>query len=137
MKRSLALLFTLGCISQVVFGQNISDEIAKYREMIADGNPAELYAAAGEELWVKPSGPKQATFQQCDLGKGPGVVKGAFAELPRYFSDTNRVQDLESRLMTCMETLQGIATSDVVKDSFGKGLRKDLEAVVAYVVTES
>ncbi len=135
--KSLVVLFTLSLLTQGVFAQNISDEIAKYREMIADGNPAELYAAAGEELWVKPSGPKQATLQQCDLGKGPGVVKGAFAELPKYFKDTNRVQDLESRLMTCMENLQGIAASDVIKDPFGKGLRKDIEAVTAYVVTES
>ena len=30
-----------------------SDGIAKYREMIADGNPAELYEAEGEQLWKK------------------------------------------------------------------------------------
>jgi sulfur-oxidizing protein SoxA len=36
-----------------------------------------------------------------------------------------------------MENLQGITASDVIKDPFGKGLRKDIEAVVAYVVTES
>jgi sulfur-oxidizing protein SoxA len=35
------------------------------------------------------------------------VLKGAFVELPRYFADTKKVQDLESRLLTCMETLQG------------------------------
>jgi sulfur-oxidizing protein SoxA len=65
------------------------------------------------------------------------VVKGASAELPRYFKDTDRVQDLESRLMTCMSTLQGIPEADIVKGSFGRGVRKDLEAVVAYVVTQS
>jgi sulfur-oxidizing protein SoxA len=65
------------------------------------------------------------------------VVKGASAELPRYFKDTDRVQDLESRLMTCMSTLQGILEADIVKGSFGRGVRKDLEAVVAYIVTQS
>lgn len=117
--------------------QSASDEIAKYREMIADGNPAELYAASGEELWKKPMGPKAKTLETCDLGLGAGVIKGASAQLPKYFKDTNKVQDLESRLMTCMENIQGIASSDVIKESFGKGLRKDIEAIVAYIVTES
>ena len=34
-----------------------TDEIARYRAMIADGNPADLYEAAGEEIWKKPMGP--------------------------------------------------------------------------------
>jgi sulfur-oxidizing protein SoxA len=36
-----------------------------------------------------------------------------------------------------MQTLQVIAQEDVVNSAFGKGLRKDIEAVVAYVVTHS
>jgi sulfur-oxidizing protein SoxA len=96
-----------------------TDSIAKYREMIADGNPAELYEAEGEELWKKAAGPKNATLEKCDLGLGPGVVKGAAAQLPRYFKDTNRVQDLESRLMTCMEVLQGIDPKEIVDAPFG------------------
>jgi sulfur-oxidizing protein SoxA len=131
----LAGLLNLGTTS--AFSQSTSEEIAKYRVMIADGNPAELYEMAGEELWKKPAGPKQATLEKCDLGLGPGVVDGAFAQLPRYFMDTERVQDLESRLMTCMQTLQGIAQADVINGAFGKGVRKDIEAVVAYVVTHS
>ena len=68
--------------------------IEEYREMLQDGNPAELFEAKGEELWKKPRGPKNASLEKCDLGKGPGVVKGAFVELPRHFKDTNKVQDL-------------------------------------------
>ena len=75
-----------------------------YREMLADGNPAELFEMEGEELWRTARGPKNATLEQCDLGLGPGVVEGAAAQLPRYFEDTGKVQDLESRLLTCMET---------------------------------
>lgn len=114
-----------------------TDEIARYRAMIADGNPADLYEMAGEEIWKKPMGPKNATLQKCDLGKGPGVVKGASAELPRYFKDTNKVQDLESRLVTCMVRLQGFDANEIVKAGFSKGKRKDVEAVVAYVVANS
>jgi sulfur-oxidizing protein SoxA len=131
------LIASLIGATPIVYAQSASDQLAEYRRMLADGNPAELYEADGEELWSKPAGPKKASLEKCDLGLGPGVVKGASAQLPRYFKDTNRVQDLESRLMTCMDTLQGIPEADIVKGSFGKGVRKDLEAVVAYIVTQS
>jgi sulfur-oxidizing protein SoxA len=114
-----------------------TDEIAKYREMIADGNPSELVAGQGEELWKTKRGPKQATLQQCDLGLGPGVLKGASAQMPRYFKDTGKVQDLETRLMTCMETLQGIDPKSVIDAQWLKGERETMAALVAYVVTES
>lgn len=131
------LLASLICATPITYAQSASDQLAEYRRMLADGNPSELYEAEGEELWTKPAGPKKASLEKCDLGLGPGVVKGASAQLPRYFKDTDRVQDLESRLMTCMSTLQGIPEADIVKGSFGKGVRKDLEAVVAYIVTQS
>ena len=53
----------LSLSAALVSAQTTSDEIAKYREMIADGNPSELYEMAGEELWKKPAGPKQATLE--------------------------------------------------------------------------
>jgi sulfur-oxidizing protein SoxA len=139
MRRQLFVGLIAGLIgaTPIVYAQSASDQLAEYRRMLADGNPAELYEAEGEELWSKPAGPKKASLEKCDLGLGPGVVKGASAQLPRYFKDTDRVQDLESRLMTCMDTLQGIPEADIVKGSFGRGVRKDLEAVVAYIVTQS
>ena len=112
-------------------------EIEKYRAMIADGNPSDLYEMAGEELWTKKMGPKNASLEKCDLGMGPGVVKGVYAVLPKYFKDTNKVQDLESRIVTCMERLQGFDAKEIIAGSFGKGKRKDVEAVVAYVVANS
>jgi sulfur-oxidizing protein SoxA len=105
--------------------------------MIADGNPSDLYEMAGEELWKKKMGPKNASLEKCDLGMGPGVVKGVYAVLPKYFKDTNKVQDLESRIVTCMERLQGFDGKEIIAGSFGKGKRKDVEAVVAYVVANS
>jgi L-cysteine S-thiosulfotransferase len=115
-----------------------SDEIAKYREMISDGNPAEFDEMRGEELWKKPGGPNKVSLGKCDLGKGPGVVKGAYAELPRYFADTKRVQDLESRLLTCMTTLQGTAEKDITAKPFGgDNYKPEIESLVAYVVGQS
>lgn len=117
--------------------KSAADGIAEYRAMLADGNPAELFEAKGEDLWKQKRGPKQATLQACDLGKGPGVVKGAWVELPRWFADTGKVQDLESRLLTCMETLQGFNVAEIVKTPFGKGEMNTLEALSAWISGES
>jgi sulfur-oxidizing protein SoxA len=117
--------------------KSTADGIAEYRAMLQDGNPAELFEAKGEDLWKKKRGPKNASLEQCDLGKGPGVVKGAFVELPRYFVDTGRVQDLESRLLTCMENLQGLNAAEIANTPFGKGEQANMEALVAWVSSES
>ena len=101
--------------------KSAADGIAEYRRMLEDGNPADLFEAKGEALWKQKRGPKSASLEQCDLGKGPGVVKGAFVELPRWFADTGKVQDLESRLVTCMATLQGFDAAAIAKTDFGKG----------------
>ena len=111
--------------------------IEEYRAMLQDGNPADLFEAKGEDLWKQKRGPKAASLEQCDLGKGPGMVKGAFTELPRFFADTRRVQDLESRLLSCMETLQGFNAADIAKTPFDKGEQKTLTALATWISAES
>lgn len=118
-------------------GRTATQAIEEYRALLADGNPAELFEAKGEDLWKKPRGPKNASLEKCDLGKGPGVVKGVFVELPRYFADTQKVQDMESRLLTCMETLQGIDAKAVAATSFGQGEMANLTALATWVATQS
>lgn len=117
----------------VMAQKTASQGIEEYRALLQDGNPAELFEMKGEELWKKARGPKNASLEACDLGKGPGVVKGAFVELPRYFADTNRVQDLESRLLTCMETLQGFNAAEIAKTSFGKGEMANVTALATWI----
>ncbi|MEP7281381.1 MAG: sulfur oxidation c-type cytochrome SoxA [Rubrivivax sp.] len=117
--------------------KSTAEGIAEYRRMLEDGNPAELFEAKGEELWKKVRGPKNASLEKCDLGKGPGVVKGAFVELPRYFPDTGRVQDLESRLVTCMSTLQGLDAAAIAKTPFGKGEMANVTALATWVGGQS
>ncbi|WP_342620020.1 sulfur oxidation c-type cytochrome SoxA [Rhodoferax sp. GW822-FHT02A01] len=117
--------------------KSASDAIAEYRAMLADGNPADLFEAKGEELWKQKRGPKNVSLEQCNLGKGAGVVKGAFVELPRWFADTGRVQDLESRLLTCMETLQGFDSKVIINTPFGKGEQAKIESLVAWISAES
>ncbi|MEO8753818.1 MAG: sulfur oxidation c-type cytochrome SoxA [Casimicrobiaceae bacterium] len=123
----------------VAFAQSTAlDEIAKYRAALQDGNPAELWEARGEGLWKAPRGPGKVSLEKCDLGLGPGVVKGAYTQLPRYFADADRVMDLETRLVWCMVKQQGYTEADAKKNPFGgPGSKADMEALVAYVTAES
>jgi sulfur-oxidizing protein SoxA len=114
------------------------EEIERYRAALGDGNPAELWEARGEAMWKEKRGPKNVSLERCDLGLGPGIVKGAYTVLPKYFHDSGKVQDLESRLITCMTTLQGIAEAEAKKDHFGDGPKRSvMEALVAWITSES
>jgi sulfur-oxidizing protein SoxA len=114
------------------------EEIERYRAALGDGNPAELWEARGESIWKTARGPKNATLEKCDLGLGPGVVKGVYAVLPKYFADTDKVEDLESRLVTCMVTLQGLTPAEAKKDPFGgPGKKVPMDALVAFVTAQS
>ncbi len=116
--------------------------IEKYRQMLKEdpwSNPGLLDADRGEALWMTPRGPKNVSLEQCDLGKGAGKVDGAFAELPRFFADADRVMDLESRILWCMEKLQGFNRADLIKRPHPGGGQpvKELGAVATYVASKS
>jgi len=98
-----------------------------------------------------PRGPKNASLERCDLGLGAGVVKGAYVRLPRYFADTGRVQDVESRLVSCMVALQGFTPEEAGRNPFsgtgvpmiatdpfsGIGRRSVMTDLVAWIASES
>jgi len=137
-KSAGALVLAALAASSVVTAQSTSDALAEYREMMGDDNPAEFSVMRGEELWTTARGPNNVSLEQCDLGSGPGVTKGAYASLPRYFKDAGRVMDLETRLLHCMETLQGIAREDALKQRFGDGAKQsDFEALAAFIAEDS
>lgn len=114
-------------------GDKSIESIEQYREALRDGNPAELYEAQGEELWKKPAGPKNVSLERCDLGLGEGVVDGAYAQMPRYFADTDKVQDAESRVLTCMSTLQGRDVAKYIAASFNTPEKDELNAIATYI----
>jgi sulfur-oxidizing protein SoxA len=136
--RSLAAAAAAALALQAHAQSSAVDEIAKYRQQLEQGNPAELWEARGEALWKQKRGAKNASLEACDLGKGPGVVKGAYAGLPRYFADAGRVMDLETRLVYCMVTLQGLKQEEVTARPYGAGTRRsDFEALAAWITSES
>lgn len=120
------------------YAQNTQDELSKYRQLLADNNPAELWEIRGEELWKKKAGPKQSNLSACDLGLGPGILAGAYVQLPRYFADVNKVMDLEQRLQYCRMQLQGLSREEASKQPFGApGKPSEIEALVAYITAQS
>jgi sulfur-oxidizing protein SoxA len=132
----VALAFLIAAVP--AFAQDTKKEIEKYQRMLGEGSPAELWELEGEALWKKPQGAKKASLEACDLGLGAGKVKGAYARLPRYFKDTDKVQDLESRLLACMQTVQGRSPQETTGRLFGNADRpSEMEYLVAYVVGQS
>lgn len=135
---ALCLLSVAAASVHAQQARTTAEEIERYRAALADGNPAELWEARGEDLWKQKRGPKNASLERCDLGLGPGIVKGAYTVLPKYFADSGKVEDLESRLVTCMVSLQGFTPAQAKKDPFaGPGQKVPMDALVAYLAAQS
>jgi L-cysteine S-thiosulfotransferase len=138
----LTLVCSLFALAAAFAQDDTERALEKYRQMLKEdpwSNPALLDADRGEALWSMPRGPNNVSLAQCDLGKGPGVVDGAFAELPRFFSDADKVMDVETRLVWCMEKLQGFKRADVINrphPAVGQPV-KDLGALATYVSSKS
>ncbi len=90
--------------------------------------PGELYVEEGKELFYR-KGPSGKTLEACDFGKGPGVLEGVYAILPRYFPDTRRVEDLETRVYTCMQRVQGFKPEEIK--------REEVQAITTYIASFS
>ena len=104
--------------------------------MMMPDNPALWLVEEGEDLFHARRGPNNASLEGCDFGKGPGVLEGAYVELPRYFEDTDKVMDFESRLVHCMKELQGFTDDDPqVGRRHGSG--SDIMKLTTYIAHQS
>ena len=104
--------------------------------MMMPDNPALELIEEGAKLFKQARGPKNVSLEKCDFGKGPGVVKGAYVELPRFFADTGKVMDLDSRLAHCMTTQQGFSADDpAVKKKHGSD--SDVMKLQTYIAAQS
>ena len=115
------------------------DPLGVGRRMLAEDNPGDLWIDRGKALFHQKRGPQNASLEGCDFGMGPGKLEGAAARLPRYFADTDRVQDLETRLITCMVRLQGFKEADIVRRAISPGgsSGSDVEALALYITSRS
>lgn len=139
---ALACWATMALATSASAQDDTERELEKYRKMMKEdpwSNPGLLDADRGEDLWKRPRGPKNVSLEACDLGKGPGKVDGAFAELPRYFADADKVMDVEARILWCMEKLQGFDRAKLVERPHpgGGAPVKDIGAIATYVASKS
>jgi len=120
-------------------GTIAADPLAVGRQMLMEDNPGELWIDQGKKLFHNKRGPKNASLEQCNFGLGAGKLEGASVKLPRYFADTGKVQDLESRLLTCMEQLQGFQRNEVMKRAISRAGSNgsDIEALALYITSRS
>ncbi|HVZ54195.1 MAG TPA: sulfur oxidation c-type cytochrome SoxA [Pseudolabrys sp.] len=143
--RSIVLAATCAvfALTAAAFAQDATEKgLEKYRQMLkADpwSNPGLLDVDRGEALWKSPGGPNKVSLETCDLGMGPGKVDGAFAQLPRYFADADRVMDVETRIIWCMEKIQGFKHADLIKNPHPAGGKPvgDRGAIATYVASKS
>ena len=140
-RSAIAFAIIIFASGTAVRSQDASEkEIERYRAMISDpmSNPGFLAVDRGEVLWSEKRGTKNVSLEGCDLGQGAGKIEGAFAKMPRYFADADKVMDLEQRLLWCMQNIQGLDTKDVVARRFsGPGRASDMEDLVAYIANKS
>ena len=62
---ALTLSGALAPPAQAQQSSNTIAEIERYRQMLQDGNPAELTSAKGEVLWKTRRGPANASLARC------------------------------------------------------------------------
>jgi L-cysteine S-thiosulfotransferase len=135
--RRILIALAFSTALPVAADEKADELIKKYRETLKDASPGELYVIMGEELFRAKRGPKKESLEGCDFGLGPGVLKGAYAQLPRYFVDTDKVEDVESRLATCMATLQGVSAAALPGHGFGDARMGDFFRLASYVASQS
>ena len=117
---------------------HVTAEFEKFREVLEEDNPAELFEAKGEDIWKNKKGPAGKSLADCDLGLGPGVVKGAYVQMPRYFADVGKVMDAERRVVHCMVTYLGYKEADIRKQPFSNDkVTPDHVSVLTYVAAQS
>jgi len=114
-------------------------EFERFRAEMEEFGPSGLWEDKGEQLWKAARGPKNASLEKCDLGLGPGVVKGAYVQMPRYFADADKVMDAERRVVWCMANLQGFKEEDLTKSPFAKEGQDTPEqtSLVTYIAGQS
>lgn len=142
--KGLALVLPLALSAPLFAAEqgNDADKFAAYRAALAEDNPGEFWVEDGKALFHKKRGSKNESLEKCDFGLGAGVLKGAFAQMPRYFKDTGRVETLEGRLVTCMTTLQGFKEEDILKPHYVNAGEEDsrvdeLTQLTSYVAAQS
>ena len=92
-------------------------------------SPADVIVDQGREYFHTLKGKTGKTCASCHGQDGEKLV-GAYAKMPRYYTDINRVADIDLRIKACLEKYVGI-------DAKGKKGRKYIVPLAGYVASLS
>ena len=67
-RRAVVAAAAFAAVSGFAFAQTTEEEVQKYRKMVAQDNPGELWEIRGETLFKQRRGAKNASLEQCDFG---------------------------------------------------------------------
>ncbi len=85
---------------------------AHLKELLELGlHPGDAYVDEGREAFNTLKGPNGKTCASCH-GKDGANLKGAYAKMPRYYKDIDRVADLDLRILSCMTEYMGFDPKD-------------------------
>ncbi len=91
--------------------------------------PGDVYVEIGKDYYHNLKGKNGKTCASCHGQDGQTLV-GAYAKMPRYYTDIKKVADIDVRIKACMEKYMGIKAS-------GKKGRKYIVPLVTYVASLS
>ena len=128
----VALAAALATASFAQSGADTVKKIEEYRQGAGRRQSRRSWEARGEDLWKQKAGPGRTCRWRPATRAKVRAWCGAYAELPRWFADAQRVMDLETRSVYRRMTLQGLSEAEAKRRPYGNGNdRSDNEALVA------
>ncbi|RUM31924.1 MAG: sulfur oxidation c-type cytochrome SoxA [Aquifex sp.] len=103
------------------------DQIKELKELGL--SPADVIVEEGKDYYHNLKGKNGKTCASCHGQDGANLV-GAYAKMPRYYTDIKKVADIDIRIKACMEKYMGLSAK-------GKKGRKYIVPLAAYVATLS
>lgn len=104
--------------SALVFGGVALTSIAQeelpthLKEMLELGiHPGHTFVEEGKDYYNNLKGPNEKTCATCH-GKDGEKLKGAYARMPKYYKDIDRVADADTRIRECMIKYMGFDGKD-------------------------
>jgi len=74
-------------------------------------HPGHAYVDEGREVFNTLKGPNGRTCASCH-GEDGAKLEGAYARMPRYYTDIDRVADIDLRILSCMTEYMGFDPKD-------------------------
>ncbi len=106
-------VFAAVCAAALVTAAIAQEEMPTHlKELLELGmHPGHAYVDEGRETFNTLKGPNGKTCADCH-GVDGAKLEGAYAQMPRYYTDIGRVADIDLRILSCMTEYMGFDPKD-------------------------